>query len=348
MLFRSGGNGGIGGDAPGKGGAGGGNDSSEGSGGNGGDGGQDDEQKRREEYERQERERVERERKEAAEKYRQEMERRRQEYERQQREKFEAARREMERIKREQERQRQEHIDRLCKKYNTTPDKLRDVLTKNRDDAAKEAEAWNKVEKVLWVGEKMATATVVVSDTLIDGMASCGGPGAKAARAGYKIIKGAAASGADKGWTTESIVGGAVSGGADAATDFISNPYAKAATTIVGETAAGAITGGVEGAKDGFVNGVYNAGMNAATDKIAGDGFGNETKMDFHKNGKATVSVKTSSGWVDKTVSGSTAIKFHNKKIGQQVKTSAIKGTVGMGNELGAKPTLQDKGILPK
>ncbi|MHB1452635.1 MAG: hypothetical protein ACYCYM_01600 [Saccharofermentanales bacterium] len=282
------------------------------------------------------------------EKARQEAERKRLELERQRQEREAQIQKAIQDKLREEQKRKQELVDRLCRKYNTTPDKLRETLEKNRDANAADAEAWNRTEKILMVGEKLATATVVVADTLIDGMASVGGPGAKAVRAGYKIIKGGAAAGAEAGWTTESVVGGAVSGTADAITDVVNNPYGKAAVTIIGETAGGAIKGGAQGAKDGLVNGIFSAGVNAGADKLAGGGYGNEMSSKFHSNGTATVSIKTQSGWVDKTVSGTTAIKFQNNKLAAQGTTSAIKGTIGMGNELAVKPTLQDQGILPK
>lgn len=307
-----------------------------------------EEQNQREEYEKEQRTKAEQERKQAEEDHKKEMQRRSDEYDRIKKEKAEAAR-----VKAEQEKiqkikdEREAYIKRLAKKYNTTPDELRDVLQKNIAKSSAEADKWNKIDNALAVGEAMAVGTVVVADTLIDGMANCGGPGAKAVRAGYKIVKGAASTAADKGLTTENIIGGAVSGGTDAATDFISNPYAKAATTIAGETLSGAITGGADGAKDGFVNGVFKAGTDAVTDKLAGDGYGNEMKTKFNKNGTANVSIKTKSGWVEKNVSGSTAIKFQNNKVAKQLQTSAIKGASGMTNELGAKPVLKDAGVLP-
>lgn len=282
------------------------------------------------------------------EKARQEFERKRLEFERQKQEKEAQIQKALQDRLREEQKRKQELVDRLCRKYNTTPDKLRETLEKNRDANAADAAAWNRTEKILMVGEKLATATVVIADTAIDGLASIGGPGAKAVRAGYKIVKGAASSGAEAGWTTESIVGGAVSGSADAITDVVNNPYGKAAVTIIGETAGGAIKGGTQGAKDGLVNGIFNAGVNAGADKLAGGGYGNEMSSKFHSNGTATVSIKTQSGWVDKTVSGATAITFQNNKLGAQATTSAIKGTIGMGNELAVKPTLQGQGILPK
>ncbi|MHB8963143.1 MAG: hypothetical protein ACYC5K_08315 [Saccharofermentanales bacterium] len=282
------------------------------------------------------------------EKARQEFERKRLELERQRKEKEAQIQKAIQDKLREEQKRKQELVDRLCRKYNTTPDKLRETLEKNRDANAADAAAWNRTEKILMVGEKLATATVVVADTMIDGMASIGGPGAKAVRAGYKIVKGGAAAGAEAGWTTESVVGGAVAGTADAITDVVNNPYGKAAVTIIGETAGGAIKGGAQGAKDGLVNGIFSAGVNAGADKLAGGGYGNEMSSKFHSNGTATVSIKTQSGWVDKTVSGTTAIKFQNNKLAAQGTTSAIKGTIGMGNELAVKPTLQDHGILPK
>jgi len=191
-------------------------------------------------------------------------------------------------------------------------------------------------------------------------MANAGGPAGRAVRAGYKVIKSGASSAAEQyakegKIDTSTVVGGVVTGATDAATDFIDSAKIKAGVTVIGETVGGAIKGGTQGAIDGLKSGVYNATTNAITDKIAGPSYGSDMKQTFNKNGKAVVSISNSKTvipgaekWVEKTVSGSNAIKFANKKIGNQIIQSAKKGGIGMGNEFVAKPMAQSAGVLPK
>jgi len=104
-----------------------------------------------------EKERVERERKEAEEQYRQEMERRRIEYENMQKQKEiekqkQAALKELARIQKERA-ERDAYVKRLCEKYNTTPDNLRDVLRENIKMNQADADKWNEREKALGIAE---------------------------------------------------------------------------------------------------------------------------------------------------------------------------------------------------
>lgn len=298
-----------------------------------------------EEKQKQEQERLRQE--QEAEKARQEFEKRRQEAIEIQRQEREKALKELERIRKEKE-AKQKYIASLCAKYNTTPDKLRDVLKANIGANQADAAKWDAEARKWEMAETAATAILVAADTTIDGLANMTGPTGRGIRAGYKVIKGAASSMAENGINTTAAISGAVSGGADAATDFIDNPYKKAAVTIAGETLSGAIQDGAQGAKNGLIKGIYGAGSNALSDKLAGPGFGNDMVQTFNKNGTATVAVNSGGKWVTKTLSGSSAITFANKKIGQQLTQSTIKGAYGMGNELGVKPALQNQGILPK
>lgn len=306
-----------------------------------------DEEKLRQEQERLRLEEERRRQEEEQERIRREFEdKRQQEIERQKLER-EKALKELEKIRLARE-ERQRYIDRLCAKYNTTPDKLRDVLRKNIDANAADAQKWDDEQRKWAIAETAATIVVVAADTAIDGLASMTGPVGRGIKAGYKVTKGAASSMAENGVSVSSALSGAATGGADAITDFVDHPGAKAAITIAGETLGGVIQNGTAGAKDGFIKGVYGAGSNFASDKLAGKGYGNDMVQTFNKNGTATVAVNSSGKWVTKTLSGENAVNFANKKIGQQLTQSSIKGTISMGNELGAKPALQDAKILPK
>lgn len=254
---------------------------------------------------------------------------------------------ELERIRKEREAKRL-YIESLCSKYNTTPDKLRSVIRGNQAESQADAEKWLAEERKWAIAETAATIVVVASDTAIDGLANMTGPTGRGIRAGYKVIKGAASSMSENGVSVSSALSGAATGSADALTDFTENAGAKAAITIAGETLGGVIQNGAAGAKDGFVKGLYGAGSNFASDKLSGKGYGNDMIQTFNKNGTATVAVNSGGKWVTKTLTGESAINFANKKIGQQLTQSAIKGTFSGGNELIAKPALQNAGILPK
>ncbi len=232
---------------------------------------------------------------------------------------------------------RQDYINRLCKKYDTTPDKLREVLRKNIKMNAAEAEKWNSYEKKLAIAQKAAEYTVAIADTSIDALAQVTGPAGKGIRAGYKVLKSVGSTMADKGVNVKSLASGIVTGGGDAATDFINNGYVKAGVTIGTQTLGGAITDGKKGAVDGFVKGVFTAGANAGADKLGGSGYGNEMKPTvFNKDGTAIVTIKSGGEWISKKISGGNAIKFMNnkiKKLGKQTVVNAI-------NNLGVKPAL--------
>ncbi len=326
---------------------------------------EEEKQRQHEEWVRQEREKAEREAQEAKRQHEELMEKRRQEYENAQKEaelrrQKEEAQKELDRIRKERE-EREAYIQKLCDKYNTTPDKLRDEIVKNMNMSQAEADKWNQRANALAVAEAAAQATVVAADLLIDGMAAAGGPAGRAVRAGYKVAKGAASSAATDGLTVENLVGGAVSGGADAATDFINNKYVKAGVTVAGETVGGAIKGGSKGAWDGLKNGVYNAGMNAVTDKVVdkfgGKGFQKDIYVDPAAGGKVNISIE-SSGYNGlkvkggnlntRTVSQSVADKFVTNKQNAQILQTAVKSAPTVANEFIVKPLAQDKGILPK
>jgi len=326
---------------------------------------EEEKQKQHEEWVRQEREKAQREAEEAKRQHEELMEKRRQEYERAQKEaelrrQKEEAQKELDRIRKERE-EREAYIQKLCTKYNTTPDKLRNEIVKNMNMSQAEADKWNQRANALAVAEAAAMATVVAADLLIDGMAAAGGPAGRAVRAGYKVTKGALSTAASDGLTMENLVGGAVSGGADAVTDFIDNKYVKAGVTVVGETVGGAIKGGSQGALDGLKNGVYNAGVNAITDKVVdkfgGKGFGNDVKTGAAPGGKVNVSVESSGyrgldlkggKFNTRTVSQNVADKFVTNKQTAQIMQTGVKSVPTVANEFVVKPLAQKKGYLPK
>jgi len=275
-----------------------------------------------------------------AERLRKEFESKRQKEIQKQQEEREKALQKLKEIEKEKIR-REKYINKLCKKYKTTPDELRNVLRKNIKMSQAEADSWNSYDKKLALAEAAAKLTLVAADTAIDGLANATGPMGRGIRAGYKITKSVASTMATKGVSGSSLASGLVTGGADAATDFIENPYLKAGTTIIGETLGGAITDGKKGAVDGFIKGVFTAGVNEGTGRLAGPGYGNDMKkIIFNKDGTATVTIKSAGKWISKTISGKNAIKFANGKIAKQFTQSAIKGTSSTLNEMAIKPAL--------
>jgi len=231
------------------------------------------------------------------------------------------------------------YMQNLAKKYGTSDvTKLKEIIADNKIKAQKSAENWNKIGDIAGAGENVATVVSVVSDTAIDGLANVTGPLGRTGRAIYKVTKGMAGTMADKGPSLSSAISGAVKGGADAATDYINNPIAKAGVTILGESIGGSITDGTKGFKDGLVDGVFKVGVGAATDKIGGSGFGNDVSTLALKNGSVRVAIKSGDKWVGKVLSASSASKFIDKKMVSQVKQSMVKATSGLIDEFGVKP----------
>jgi len=241
----------------------------------------------------------------------------------------------------------------LCKKYNTTPDKLMDVLRANNAANQDASKKLNNTAANWELAYKAAVVTVAGCDAAIDGLAAVTGPGGKWVRGTYKVVQGAAVGGTEAildGKSFEKgVVGGLVKGGANAGSDFIGNGIYKAGTTIAAETVAGAITDGVEGAKNGAVNGVFNAGVGALTDKLGGKGFGDEVGTVGLAGGKTALTITTSTGnVVTKTVSDGVANSFIKNKNTNQIIQSGVKFTGAVVTELGVKPALQDNYVLPK
>ena len=254
----------------------------------------------------------------------------------------------------EEKRKRQEYINMLCKKYNTTPDKLKRVIKQNMINAsAEEAAAWNEYDSTLAKGEAAAQMTLVAADTAIDGLANITGPAGKKVRAGYKVIKGMA-TGASEAYAsgdsmTKGAISGLVKGGADAASDYISNEKYKAGLSVGAEIIGGAITEGGEGAVKGLKNGIYNVAVGTITDRLGGGGYGNDVSLVTQAGGKTAVIITASGGQtLTRIVSTNTAHNLVKSKLINQGYQSGVKGASGLLNEMVVKPALTDYGILPK
>lgn len=246
--------------------------------------------------------------------------------------------------------EKQAYIDKLCKKYNCEPSQLKRKIKQGMiDAAAEEADAWNQCDKEIARLEAAAKITLVAADTAIDGLANATGPLGKGIRAGYKVTKGIAGSAAEEGELSgKAILSGAVKGGADAATDYMQSNAAKNITTFTGEVVGGFISDGGKGALDGAKGATLNIITGSITDygvgKLGGKDFGNMVDpLKFNKDGTATITMLSNETgkWVSKTVSGSTAIKFMDTKIKQQMISSAGKGANGLLNELVLKPAFK-------
>jgi hypothetical protein len=251
----------------------------------------------------------------------------------------------------QQKAERQRYIDRLCKKYDTTPDKLRGVIQSNMDKSAADAKDWADYDRKLAYAEAAAKITLVAADTAIDGLANITGPVGKQVRAGYKVIKGTAAGAAEAYATKKSMVAGAASGlvkgGADAASDYIDSAKVKAGLAVGSEVLGGAITDGGEGAVNGLKNGVYNVGVGALTDKLGGGGYGNDVALVNQLNGKTAVIINAGGQTITRIVSNNTAANFIQTKLVNQGIQSGVKGASGLINEMVVKPALTNAGVLP-
>lgn len=241
----------------------------------------------------------------------------------------------------------------LCKKYNTTPDKLMDVLIAN--NAANQADAQKFADRARnWdYALKAAQGAVIVCDAAIDGLANVTGPYGKAVRATYKVAQnvatGAAEAAVDGKSVTAGIASGVVKGAVSAGSDFIQSDKIKAGLTVGAEVIGGAITDGSEGAIKGFKNGIYNAGVGAVTDKIAGKGYGNDVSLVNLSGGKTAVITTLESGQkLTQIVTTETAHNLIKTKLTNQIVQTGIKGTSAAVNEFGAKPALTKAGVLPE
>lgn len=272
-----------------------------------------------------------------------EFERRRQEELIRQQEARRQAQEELNRLRSERE-SHDRYIQKLCGKYQTTPDKLRDAISQQMGASEREGKFWTRCiqyEKELAIAEMAAKVVLIGCDTAIDGLANCTGAVGKGIRTGYKIVKGVAGNMADKGISQEAFAGGLVKGGADAATDYLDNAWVKAGTTIAGETVGEAATDGWSGAGQGFVNGVFNAGVNAGLDKIAGKGYGSEVMGGPGRQyGMEMGDLSGLTRWrpgqgaaIEKDVSRLVA-----GKMVRQIRQSAIKGAGALGTEWTVKP----------
>jgi len=231
------------------------------------------------------------------------------------------------------------YMQKLAQKYGTSDEtKLKEIIDSNKIKAQKSVEDWNRIGDIAGNLEDVATGVGVLSDTAIDGLANVTGPLGRTGRAIYKVTKGIAGTMADKGPSVSSAISGVVKGSADAATDYINNPIAKAGVTILGESIGGSITNGTKGFKDGLVDGVFKVGVGAVTDKIGGSGFGNDMSNLALKNGSVRVAIKSGDKWVGKILSASSASKFIDKKMISQVNQSFVKATSGLIDEFGIKP----------
>lgn len=236
-----------------------------------------------------------------------------------------------------------EYLRKLGTKYGTSDKKeLNEYIGKMQGLDKAVADAYIKAGNLNAGLENAAGAVVVVSDTLIDGMANATGPAGGTIRSGYKVIKGVAGTVAEKGVSTSSFASGLVKGGADAATDYIDNPYTKALVTVGGEAIGQGITDGWEGAAKGAVDGTFKVGVGAITDKVAGGGFGNDMVTTSLKNGSVRVAVKSGDKWIGRVLSETGAKVFKDNKVTQQVGQSLIKGASGLVDEFGIKPGLAD------
>lgn len=273
-----------------------------------------------------------------------------------QRDKIEKGDTDFDRESRKIEQERREAIakkkisDKLMQKYGTDDrDEIKKFNDRENEYAAKSKAIWTNVGNVAGVFETGFEIIGNVSDVAIDGLATVTGPLGKGIKATYKITKSMTTSGTEAYVDGKSVGGavasGFVTGATDAATDYVEdftkNKYlakvAKAGLTIGGETAGGAIknfgdakpgeglSDAWKGAKSGAYDGVVKVGIGEVSDKVGGDGFGNEMSQTMLKNGKVRIAIKSGDKWVGKVVSSTVADKMMDKKIFKQLRQTATK-----------------------
>lgn len=238
----------------------------------------------------------------------------------------------------------EEKVNKLRRKYGIEDeDEIWNHIAAQQERDYEAAESWNKYADKLQVAEDVATTVQTGADLAIDGLANATGPAGRTIRAVYKVTKGVAGTTADKGINTRSVVSGLISGGADAAGDFIDNPIKKAGMAVAGETLAEYTkTGKQEDAQKGFVTGVYKAGMGFIGDKILPKGYGNDAVTTNLKSGQVRVAVKSGEKWAGRVLSSDSANKFIQNKLVQQGKQTLAKAVLGEVDNRLVKPTVLD------
>lgn len=175
---------------------------------------------------------------------------------------------EIERIVSQEKLVKQLKLERLEQKYGVKGEQA--VRESHEKAAALErewSEKWMKISNNLATAEETAEYVDWGVDAGLHG-ASYIVPGGKAVYIGYKGVRGFAGTLAEKGVSTKTLVSGTVRGASDALRVYANNPYAKAAVSFAGETAAGGIEGGWKGLGEGAAKGATKAVVLGVTDKL--------------------------------------------------------------------------------
>lgn len=223
------------------------------------------------------------------------------------------------------------YIKKLCEKYNTTPDRLKEVIQQKIKSARRDAKSWEKKATAMAVAENVSKLTTVTADAIVDGMGNVTGiPGIKI-KAAYKVARSTTSTIAEKGLNSQNFIGGTISGTGNAFLDFVDNNAVKSTITVVSETVSGAVTDGLKGAKDGFISGSYDATVNYLMDKISGSSLREKIPGKSYINKKAI-------NLVDKS---------NMKSFTNEYSKTVINTSSSIINEFAAKPALKIKNIIP-
>lgn len=248
-----------------------------------------------------------------------------------------------EEIAREEAIKQQSKDDRLRVRFGTT-DRTKAWSEFEKSQALEQhmVDVWTRAADNIQGAETTAGNVEWAADTFIDGAANATGPIGKAIRAGYKVSKGIGGTMAEDGISFRSAVSGAVKGGTDAVSDFVQSRKWKIAWTAGGEFTGQVIAKGSEGVGSGLVDGAVKAGLDALPDAFGKD-YGADTALKNLKNGKVRVSFKSNQGrWIGKVLNKDSADKFIKKKLTDNLKYTAIKGTGTFVNKEIVKPFITD------
>ena len=173
---------------------------------------------------------------------------------------------ELDRTSNQKELEKRLKLERLELKYGVKGEEA--VRESHEKAAALErewSEKWLKISNNLAAAEEAAEYVDWGVDATLYG-ASYVVPGGKAVYIGYKGVKGFAGTLAEKGVSSKTLVSGTVRGASDALRVYVKNPYAKAAISFTGETAAGGIETGDW--KKSAARGATKAAVLGVTDKL--------------------------------------------------------------------------------
>lgn len=243
----------------------------------------------------------------------------------------------------------QDYKQKIMGKYGAKSEAEVDmILTAKAETEKARADKWNTIGNIAAVGEVSATVVGATADAAVDFMGDRLGTAGKVIRAGYKVTKAVASdvatSGSESNWNT--VKGALIKGGADATSDFIDSKTIKGALTIGAETVGSYVQADSgnewDSIAEGFTGGVVKVGSGLLTDKLAGDGLGDNISLSSPIKGHIQVTTVSGSKFITTTMKTQDARNLAMDKINSQIKQSATKIGSSLADSFGVDPYITD------